>query len=72
MSFPLLLGKYKSKDPIKFGIGHFINVRKMSRGLKMFLRKHEKSQSNHNGKVLEKLGKKLLSTGKKKKAEKRI
>ena len=44
----------------------------MSRGLKMFLRKHEKSQSNHNGKVLEKLGKKLLSTGKKKKAEKRI
>ena len=35
----------------------------MSRGLKMFLRKREKSQSNHNGKVLEKLGQKLLSTG---------
>lgn len=29
----------------------------------MFLRKREKSQSNHNGKVLEKLGQKLLSTG---------
>jgi hypothetical protein len=57
----------KTKDPVKFKIGHFINVRKMSRGLKLFLEKHEHSKVKHNGKVPIKLGKMLLPTGKKKK-----
>ena len=56
----------KTKDPVKFGIGHFINVRKMSRGLKLFLKKHENSKVKHNGKVPIKLGKMLLPTGKNK------
>jgi hypothetical protein len=53
----------KTKDPVKFGIGHFINVQKMSRGPKLFLKKHEKSKVKHNGKVPLKLGKMLLPTG---------
>jgi len=60
------LGKVKTKDPVKFGIGHFINVQKMSRGPKLFLKKHEKPKVKHNGKVPLKLGKMLLPTGKKK------
>jgi hypothetical protein len=61
------LGKHKSKDLVKFEIGHFKNVQKMSRGLKLFLKKHEKSQSKHNGKVPSKIKTKLLPTGKNKK-----
>ena len=61
----------KTKDPVKFKIGHFINVQKMSRGLKLFLEKHENSKVKHNGKVPLKLGKMLLPTGKKKMDEKK-
>jgi len=43
----------------------------MSRGLKLFLKKHEKSKVKHNGKVPLKLGKMLLPTGKKKMDEKK-
>jgi len=35
----------------------------MSRGPKLFLKKHEKSKVKHNGKVSLKLGKMLLPTG---------
>jgi hypothetical protein len=35
----------------------------MSRGLKLFLEKHENSKVKHNGKVPLKLGKMLLPTG---------
>ena len=38
----------------------------MSRGLKLFYKKHENSKVKHNGKVQMKLGKMLLPTGKKK------
>ena len=38
----------------------------MSRGPKLFYKKHEKSKVKHNGKVPLKLGKMLLPTGKKK------
>jgi len=38
----------------------------MSRGPKLFLKKHEKPKVKHNGKVPLKLGKMLLPTGKKK------
>jgi hypothetical protein len=65
------LGKVKSKDLVKFRIGHFKNVQKMSRGLKLFYKKHEKSKGKHNGKVPIKLGSMLLSTGKKKKCLKK-
>jgi hypothetical protein len=65
------LGKHKTKDPVKFGIGHFINVQKMSRGPKLFLEKHEISKVKHNCKVPMKLVIMLLPTGKNKKGGKK-
>ena len=53
-----------SKDLVKFGIGHFINVQKMSRGPNLFYKKHEKSKVKHNGKVPLKLGKNVVTNRK--------
>jgi hypothetical protein len=44
----------------------------MSRGLKLFLEKHEKSKVKHNGKVPLKLGKCCYQQEKRKWTEKRI
>jgi hypothetical protein len=55
--------KSENKRPRKIWKWTFYKCPKMSRGLKLFLKKHEISKVKHNGKVPLKFGNVLLPTG---------